>query len=47
MCYVLCVMCNVLSDYYFKISGLEGLVTTNAQRIVLEIVPKCILSTLR
>ena len=39
-------MCFVLCCYVIRISGLEGLVTTKAQTIVLEIGPKCGLSTL-
>ena len=42
-----CVMCSVFYCYVIRISGLEGLVTTNTQTIILGIGPKCGLSTLR
>ena len=40
-------MCNVLCRYVIRISGLEELLTTKAETIVLGIGPKCGLSTLR
>ena len=38
---MLCVICNVICCYFITISGLEGLVTTNAQTKMLGIGPKC------